>query len=127
MKIGQLFRSFSHAFRGIGIVFRREQNFRVQLVVGVGVIVLMLFFPLETWQRILLILMMAAVLVLEILNTIVEHLSDILKPRLHPSIKEVKDMMAGAVLLTSLTSVVVAILIFWNYIADLFFNVSPLL
>lgn len=125
--MNQFSRSFSHALRGVKIVFRREQNFRVQLVVALLVFMLMFFFPLETWQRILLILMVAAVLVLEVLNTIVEHLSDIVKPRLHSSVKEIKDMMAGAVLLTSLTSIVVAVLIFWNYIVELFFPVPPLL
>lgn len=78
--------------------------------------VLLFVFPFAVWEKILLILMVAAVLVLEVMNSIIERLSDALKPRLHPIIKEIKDMMAGAVLLTALTSVAVAILIFSSYL-----------
>jgi diacylglycerol kinase len=56
-----------------------------------------------------------AVLVLESLNTIFEHLSDILKPRLHDYVRIIKDIMAATVLITSLGALVVGIIIFWPY------------
>jgi diacylglycerol kinase len=50
------------------------------------------------------------------MNTIFERLSDALKPRLHPMVKEIKDMMAGAVLITAITAVTVAGIIFSSYL-----------
>ena len=97
---------------------RREQSFRIQIVAAIVIIVAVAVIPLAMWERILLILMVAAVLVLEIINSIFERISDALKPRLHPMVREVKDMMAGAVLITAITSVTVSILIFWSYLED---------
>jgi len=109
-------RSIYHAVKGIVHVAKTELNFQIQLFFGAVVMVLMIVLPLQSWERILLILMIAAVLVLEVLNTALERISDALKPRLSPVVRDVKDMMAGAVLLTSLTALVVGILIFWTYL-----------
>lgn len=115
IKPRNFFQSVKHAFRGLRLVTVREQNFRLELLAASVLVLIIIVLPLDTWERILLILMAAAVLVLEILNTIFERISDILKPRLHPIVKEIKDMMAAAVLLTSFTAVVVAVMIFWTF------------
>lgn len=106
--------------QGLVSVAKQEMSFRVQLLGAVVVVLLVIFVPLDTWQRILLILMTAAVLVLEVINTIFERIADALKPRLSPVVREVKDMMAGAVLLTAITAFVVAVMIFWSYIETFF-------
>ena len=116
--IAHFLRSLRYAMRGIASVARQENSFRLQLFAAATMLVFIFAFPLATWERVLLIVMVAAVLVLEILNTIFERISDALKPRLSPVVKEVKDMMAGAVLLTSLTAVVVAVIIFWSYLVQ---------
>jgi undecaprenol kinase len=115
ISIVKFFSSLKHALRGIFIVFARENSFRLQTMAMAAVLGIVVFVPLELWQRVLLILMSSAVLVLEILNTAFERISDILKPRLHPIVKEVKDMMAGAVLITSITAVVIAVLILLSF------------
>ncbi len=115
ISISTFVRSLKHSIRGIGLVLKRENSFRIQTAVGVAVLVAVIVLPLEIWQRILLILMTAAVAVLEILNTVFERLSDVLKPRLHPLVKEIKDMMAGAVLITSCTAATIGILIFLSF------------
>ena len=113
--ITDFIKSFKYAIRGLYEVAKKERSFRFQLLAAVVVICLLIAFPLATWERVVLIVMVAAVLVLEVINSIFERISDALKPRLHPMVREVKDMMAGAVLLTAITSVIVAILIFWSY------------
>lgn len=112
-------RSLRHAFRGLRHVARTELSFRIQLFAAFLVCVAMFVLPLDIWERILLILMIAAVLVLEVINSIFERISDALKPRLHPMVRDVKDMMAGAVLLTSVTAVVVGVFIFLPYVSKL--------
>ncbi|MFA6130863.1 MAG: diacylglycerol kinase family protein [Patescibacteria group bacterium] len=111
-------RSFRHAFHGIGLILRRERSFQVQVFAAIVVLTLVIALPLDTWERVLLILLTAAVLVLEILNSIFERISDALRPRLDPVVKDVKDMMAGAVLLTSMTAAVIAVLILWDYFVN---------
>lgn len=109
-------KSVQHALRGILFVFKQGVNFRIMVVAGIAALIASAIFPLEDWQRILIILLVASVLVLEMLNTAVELLSDALKPRMDPMVKEVKDLMAGAVLLLSITAAVVGIHIFWSYV-----------
>ncbi|MBU4315151.1 diacylglycerol kinase [Patescibacteria group bacterium] len=110
-------RSMKYAFRGIFKVMAREHSFRVQVVAGAIVFIIILFVPLQVWERIVLLLLVGAVLVLEMINSIFERLSDGLKPRLNDMVKDVKDMMAGAVLITAFVACIVAIMILYPYIS----------
>jgi diacylglycerol kinase len=112
----QFLRSLKHASAGLHSVALREQSFRLQILASIVVLAAIIFLDLAIWQKILLILLICAVLVLEVINSIFERISDALKPRLSPVVKEIKDMMAGAVLLTAITSVIVALMIFWPYL-----------
>ncbi len=122
-----LYRSMRHALRGIGDVFRAEHNFRVQIIVAIVVIFASFFFRIAVWESIVVVLLVAGVLVLEIVNTIVERLADAVQPRLSHMVREVKDMMAGTVLLAALTSVVVGILIFLPYLLEFMQDLTTLL
>jgi len=116
----KLFKSFRHAFRGLKYVFRNEQNFQIEALIGIFVIILMFVFPTRTLEKIALFIVIFAVLVIELINTIFERVVDILKPRVHPYAQLVKDIMAAAVLISSIGAVVVGIIIFWPYFTELF-------
>jgi len=113
-------RSFRHAIRGLGDIARAEQSFRLQLIVALLILVLTFFVDLDQWEKILLILLVAAVLVLEIVNTILERIADAVEPRVSPMVREIKDMMAGAVLITALTSALVGFMILGPHILTIF-------
>lgn len=119
ISVKRFWKSLKYALRGIGQVMRQEHSFRLQLVAAVVVFVAVFLLPLDVWERVVLLLLVAAVLVLEVINSIFERLSDGLKPRLNEMVKDVKDMMAGAVLITSLTAALIAVMILWPYLRDL--------
>lgn len=110
------FFSFKNAFHGLLYVFEKERNFRLEILAGIFVVIAMFLADLEKWEVVALIFMIFNVLVLEILNTSVERIVNMFKPRLHPYAKVIKDITAGAVLLVSIGSVIIAIIIFWPYI-----------
>lgn len=118
-KIGRFFRSFKFAFKGLSIVFKEEQSFRVQLMAASVVLVLGIFFRIKKWEAIVLILVASLVLVLELINSTLERIIDYLKPRLHHYVEVVKDIMAAAVLLASLGAAAIGVLIFYPYLANL--------
>jgi len=120
MIFGRLKQSFSDAFNGLKYAFQNEQNFRVQTVVATIVLILMVVFPLKQWETILIVMMILVVLVTELLNTALERFTDLLKPRLHHYVKVVKDVMAGAVLLTSLGAVIIGVFVFLPYFIEIF-------
>lgn len=108
--------SFRHAFRGLFLAYRTERSFRIQLAVALVILLATILLPLQAWERVALLLAIAAVLVLELLNSAVERLVDLLKPRLHEYVADIKDLMAGAVLVSAVFAVVLGILILWPYV-----------
>ncbi|HLD17972.1 MAG TPA: diacylglycerol kinase family protein [Patescibacteria group bacterium] len=94
-------KSFKHALRGLALVWRAERNFRVQALAGAVIFLLSLFLPLMRSERSVLIFAVVLVLVFEVANSLVERISDAFKPRLHPVVREIKDVTAAAVLLAS--------------------------
>lgn len=107
-----LMSSMSHALRGIAEVARSERNFRIHLMFAAIALMLGFWFRVSKTEWLMLAMVIAAVLILEMLNAVVERLVDLVKPRLHPILHDVKDIMAGCVLISAFCSVIVGILIF---------------
>lgn len=116
--MSRLMRSFSHAYKGILFALHNEKNFQIEIIGGTLAVILMLFFPLSGLERALIILSIALVLTLELANTALERVMDILKPRIHPYARVIKDVMAGAVLLVSLAAIAIGVAIFVPYLGE---------
>ena len=104
-------RSFYFAGAGVIYLFRTQRNARVEAAVGVAVIGTGLWLGLPAGQWATLVVCIAAVLILEGINTAVEAAVDLASPALHPLAKTAKDVAAGMVLLASVASVIVGLLI----------------
>jgi diacylglycerol kinase len=113
------YRSLSHAVRGVLVVFRSEQSFRIQLFAGVVVIALAGWFSVRWFEWVVLLLLIGFVLSMELINSIFERIVDTVKPRIHPVVRDIKDMMAAAVLIASVFSIVIGFTIFWPYLTTL--------
>mgnify|MGYP001603860771 CR=1 FL=1 len=112
-------KSLSHALRGVSVVYQSEQSFRLQVMAGVLVFFCAFFFRVKTFEWIVLVLLVGSILSLELINSIFERILDTFKPRIHPVVKDIKDIMAGAVLLVSLISVFVGTAIFLPHVRAL--------
>lgn len=113
-------RSLNYAFKGILFAIRHEKNFQTEIIVSLFVTVIMFFFPLSPLERSLIVLSMALVLTLELANTALERVMDILKPRVHPYARVIKDVMAGAVLLATFSAIAIGLVIFSPYVLSFF-------
>lgn len=105
-------RSFVNAFSGLGNFFRHERNGRIQSVIGICTIVVAVFFNITRTEWIAVILCTGSVLSVEMLNSALEKLCDVVQPDFHPQIKMVKDVAAGAVLSVSIISALIGTIIF---------------
>jgi len=114
--IKKTFRSIGRAWRGFAQVWQDEQNFRIEVIIALFVVVLMFYFHITVKEVIILLLVIFTVLILEIINTVMERMVDILKPKIHHYVRVLKDMMAAAVLLASIAAIVIGILIFYPYL-----------
>lgn len=92
--------------------FLYERNGKIQLAATTVVIALAVGLKVNAteWQTVL--LCVALVLCLEMMNTAIETLCNVVQEETHPKIKIVKDVAAGAVLLSCIISVIVAGFIF---------------
>jgi diacylglycerol kinase len=104
--------AFANAFAGLSYFFRHERNGRIQAVLGIITIALAGFLHLYSTEWILVLICTGSVLSLEMLNSGLEKLCDLVQPGFDPVIKTIKDVAAGAVLWTSIISAVVALIIF---------------
>ncbi len=120
INIRRLFKSFIYASRGLVKVFKEEQNLRVQFIASLAVIGLARYFSVSRIEWIILILIIGIVMLMEIVNTAVELITDILKPRINGYVKNIKDVTAAAVMMSSIMAAVIGIIIFWPYLRDLF-------
>ena len=120
MKNENFLPSLKTSVSGLAIAFMEENNFRKQFVIGIVVIFLMIGFDLNSIEKSILLLTILVVLSLELINSQIEKFLDVVQPELHPKVKEIKDFSAGAVLLASFGSVIIGVLIFLPYMADLF-------
>jgi len=113
-------RSLYCAGRGLAYVVKSERNFQIELFAAYTVFVLAIWLRIERWEAVALFLTVGLVLILEVLNTALERIVNILKPAMHPWAKVVKDALAAAVFLACLISVWVGIFIFWPYFWGIF-------
>jgi diacylglycerol kinase len=103
--------SFRFAIVGLWYALRTQRNTRIHLSIAAAVVVVGLCLNLSHVQWAVLALTIGFVLVSEMLNTVAETLVDLISPGYHPLAKVVKDVTAGAVLLTAIVSVVVGLLV----------------
>ena len=111
-RIRKFVRSIKHALRGLAYVLRYEKNFQNQVAIAILVVIGMFYFNLTRGERVILFLVIMEVLVMELLNTVVERVVDILKPRVHPYARLIKDLMASTVLLSAILAITIGWIIF---------------
>jgi len=112
-------KSLAYAAKGVLRVARTEQNFRIECIMAMIVIAAMYLLGLRGTEKAILTLAIALVLVLELMNSIFERLVDLLKPRIHYYVEEIKDIMAGSVLIAAAGAAAIGIFIFWPYFVKL--------
>lgn len=111
MRSRNILESFRFAFVGLWYALRTQRNTRIHLSIAAAVVVVGLCLNLSHVEWAVLTLTIGFVLVSEMLNTVAETLVDLISPGYHPLAKIVKDVTAGAVLLTAIVSVVVGLLV----------------
>jgi diacylglycerol kinase len=104
--------SFGYAVDGFKEALRNEPNIRVHLVIAVAVIALAYFLQVSQTEWVILLFTVAFVLILELVNTTLEAIVDIVSPRRHPKAKLAKDVAAAAVFISALLALVIGGLIF---------------
>ena len=113
--------SFKFAFQGIRLAFS-EQVFRICCFFAILVIILMIVLGLTIQEKAILILVIIIVLSLELINSQIEKFLDIIQPNYDNRIKIIKDISAGAVLISAIGALIIGISIFLPYFIKIFYR-----
>src|SRR3954465_10460218 len=115
MKNQPFHRRVRFALSGIRVAFRTESSFRTQCGFLLAALMLLLVLrPKPVWWA-LVVLVSAATLAAELVNTALELVVDRLHPELHPVIARAKDCAAGAVLILSFAAIGIAAALVFDY------------
>jgi undecaprenol kinase len=117
-----LWRSFSFAISGIQNAILNERNIRIHLIISIFVIGFSIFLSITKVEWLFVIFAIGGMLALELLNTAIERLVDLVTTEYHPLAKQAKDIAAGAVFLYAIFSVIVGFIIFIPRILKLIFH-----
>lgn len=105
-------KSFVHAWRGIWKTARSERNFQFHIIAACAVILCGFLTGLSTAEWAVILILIGGMLALELVNTGIEHVVDLVTDQYHPLAKAAKDAAAGAVCVFAVISCIIGLLIF---------------
>lgn len=111
-----LLRSFNWAIEGIVYAVRTQRNMRIHLIAAVLVLGAAVYFKVSRTEFLVLLFTVTAVLLAELLNTAIEATIDLIAATYDPLAKIAKDVAAAAVLVASVSAIVVGYLVFFDRI-----------
>lgn len=114
-------RSFYFAAQGIWAFFKTEPNGRIHLLAAVVITLAGFYFKISIVEWCIQTLCIAMVLSLEMMNSAIEKLIDTYTTEQKPELKYVKDVAAGAVLISAMASLIVATIIYLPKINERWF------
>lgn len=103
--------SFACAWQGVKNAFH-ERNMRIHAGFAIAACVLGIILGIDPPAWLAIMICICLVFALEILNTALEALVDLVSPEYHELAKRAKDCSAGAVLVCAIGSLIVAAIIF---------------
>jgi diacylglycerol kinase len=113
--LGDLANSFRCAGRGLWLA-AQARNLRIMLGVFLAVILLAAAYDVSVTRWAVLLVCGSVVLATEVLNTSIEALADYVQREYDEDIRAIKDLAAGAVLLTAGLAGAVGVIVFWPYV-----------
>jgi diacylglycerol kinase len=116
--MSKFLQSFRYAFRGIRAALADQQNLRVLFFIAVVVIVMAFYFDVDRIEWCIILLCIGLVVGLEMINSSIENLVDLVTLEKKPLAGKIKDIAAGAVLLVSILSLIVGVIIFSKYVLE---------
>lgn len=104
--------SFVYAWTGIVYACKKERNLKIHLFAAATVLLAAAFTGLSAVEWLVIILLIGGMISLEMINTAIEHVVDLVTKEIHPLAKYAKDVAAGAVLVYAIVSAIIGLLIF---------------
>jgi undecaprenol kinase len=120
-KLLKFINSFHCALQGIPAAFNGQRNIKIQSFIGILALALSIYLRISRIEFILIIFISFLVIILEMINTAIEDIVDIISNNeIHKKYGTIKDILAGAVLMSSILSVIIGAMVFIPRLLALF-------
>ncbi len=116
MKERNFLKSLNDAAEGFVYVVKHERNMRIHFMLAFLVLLFASFIGISRVEWILLCLTVTFVLVTEMINTVVEKITDLVRDSFHPAARIIKDVSAGMVLVSAMNALVAGFFIFSRHL-----------
>ena len=117
--IKKLIKSFRYAYSGLRYAYKNEQSLAVDIGMALVVAIAGILFKVSITEWAILVITVGLVISLELLNTAIEAVIDLVTEKYHPIAKVAKDTSAAAVAVLAVVSVIEGLIIFLPKIIDL--------
>ena len=107
-----IIKSFKHAFDGIWVALKTERNLKIHITIMILVIMFGVILKISTIEWLICIILFGLVIALELMNTAIETVVDMITLERNPKAKIAKDVSAGAVLVAAIAAAVIGLIIF---------------
>lgn len=118
-KKNPLYESFGYAFEGIWTGIKKERNMKIHCLAVIIVTLIGTLLQIRPYEWCICLLLFAVVMSLELVNTAIEAVVDLVTEEKKPLAKIAKDTAAGAVLIAAIVSVIIGCIIFIPYFMEL--------
>ncbi len=112
--------SFEYPIKGLRYAYRNEQNLAVDVGISILVLIASFIFKLSLTEWVVVVFTIGAVLSLELVNTAIEAVVDLVTEEYHPLAKVAKDTAAAAIFVIAVVAAIVGVIIFLPKIISLF-------
>ena len=112
--------SVKNSWNGLKVAYKNEQSMYIHLVCTNILLLFSFFLKISMIQWLIIIAIIGLTLVIELLNTAIESTVDLVTKDFHPLAKIAKDTASAAEFVLSVTSAVIALMIFIPKIIELF-------
>ena len=118
-KKNPLYKSFGYAFEGIFTGIKKERNMKIHCLAMLCVVVAGFVFRISVSEWCICLILFGMILSLELVNTAMEAVVDLVTEERRPLAKLAKDTAAGAVLIAAIMAAGVGLLIFVPKVLEL--------
>ena len=105
-------KSATHAWRGIGILFKTGHNMWMIIFFGLLTVCLSFILHISEVEWLFIVFATGFVIVAEAFNTAIEIDIDLTSPEYHPYARDTKDVAAAAVFLATFMAAIIGLIIF---------------
>lgn len=93
-----LFKNTKYAIEGLVYAFKTESSFKLELLAGIIIIPMIFIFDFQNYQQVSLFITAILVLIVELINSALENVVDLVTQEIHPLAKSAKDIGSTAVM-----------------------------